>query len=198
MPQKKKTITTKKSSHPLQEGIFGWLYYLSFAFIFTFPILGHIFDKLCAVDPYYKGYVTVYEFPIYGLNQSLFPPPILLLPCFGVILMLILPWISFYKLTSKKITLLLKLFPILLILSAFILFNLHHLRIIFLLLSIFISITCFAWYLYYFYKRSKSGYRYVFLKVILFLIIPFLPLLYFHQNTFYQRGEIEVIQEDYQ
>lgn len=34
-----------------------------------------------------------------------------------------------------------------------------------------------CWYLYYFYKKSKEGYRYVWLKVLLFTFLPFLSFI---------------------
>ena len=124
--------------------------------------------------------ITTYEFPIYGLWYVKFPA---LLPLIGIILMFILPWISFYKQVDIK----LKLLPFFIIFSGIISAIFVDIGVLKYVL-IFLTTVGLIWYLHYFYKKSKSGYRCIFFKIVLSLILPFLPLLYFHKDTFYHEA----------
>lgn len=167
---KKEETLLKKSSLPLRKRVFGWLSYVGFWCLFVFPIIDWILKGKHAYISF--GMLPHVRVPIYGLFFGHFS--VRYLGLMGIILTLILPWASFYKLGSKKMTLLLRLFPTFLIVLAIAV----HSE----LFMIFLYGACFIWYLHYFYKKSKSGYRHVFIKVITFSLISFLPLFFSYKS----------------
>lgn len=165
---------------PKKEGFFGWLSYLGWSLLiipFTFW-----FDDFLPNDiiPIY----TIDKFDYYYLTQRLWG--------IGLILAVI-NMIKFRNYHSKV------LFLISFCLSGLttlFLFKLGTSRIdiphrllsiystnvrYYILYTLYFYSLC--WYSYYFYKKSKTGYRWVWLKVLIPFLLPLLPLLFIELET---------------
>ena len=177
-PQKRKKANVQEilknpvnSKQPLlrlkKEGIWGWLSYLGYIFSVVFVPLW-IINSFCT-------YAGILNFPLYSFH-------IINIVCisFGLILTGITIWKSPYNLSKKAKIILFENIVIFSLLLEFLAYDLEWEMLPFNILLGLTILWLFLlfWYMHYFYKKSKDGYHRVWLKVILFTIIPILPLLW--------------------
>ena len=154
---------------PKKEGFFGWLSYLGWS-LMVFP-MGN------AIIEYFLGVIGKYiSFP-WSDSDSV----ILLICLFNGLILTLITMIKHKHLPSKFT--LISLFALAVIGEVIMpmTYTTHSgtsvlFSVIIVPLIIF-WIYSLCWYLYYFYKKSKEGYRYVWLKVLLFTFLPFLSFI---------------------
>ena len=155
---------------PKKEGFFGWLSYLGWSLMF-FLIGTWIILLFLHTSNYYV------------VMPDWFPSPLTII-FIGSILTLI-TMIKNKHLHAKGV--LFALFALTVIGSSIMLMlikmkipDLSEVAILDITTGFAYTIFCFyslCWYPYYFYKKSKEGYRYVWLKVLLFTFLPFLSFI---------------------
>lgn len=180
-PQKRKKINVQKIlKNPVQsnqkplfmqkEGIWGWLSYIGWALTIVFPLIVFLYSLFR-----YSSYLNL-AFPLldFGIID-------LIVISLGIIITAVNIWKSKYPLPNKCRKIILSIFVVLTIALELIAPDrLLELNMIWFIAWLWVFL--FFWYLHYFYKKSKNGYRKVWLKVILFTIIPMLPLSYFVED----------------
>lgn len=146
---------------PKKEGFFGWLSYLGWSLMF-FP-MGHTIIELILHKPYH--YVAMPDW---------LPSPITIF--FIGLIPTLITMIRHKHLHSKWI--LFVLFALTVIGNSIILMTIDPPLFGAIMITVIIFWTySLCWYLYYFYKKSKEGYRYVWLKVLLFTFLPVLSFI---------------------
>jgi len=155
-----------------KEGIWGWLSYIGWALTIVFPLI--VF--LCNLF-YFSSSLNL-AFPL--LDSGIIN---LIIIFVGVIITAVNIWKSKYPLSNKCRKIILSMFFIFTFLLELIASgNLLELNII--CFTAWLWSFLFFWYLHYFYRKSKDGYRKVWVKVILFTVIPILPLSYFVEDYY--------------
>ena len=153
-----------------KEGIWGWLSYIGWALTIIFPLIVFLYNLFR-----YSYYLNL-DFPLFDFGIIN-----LIIISLGIIITIVNIWKSKYPLSNKCRKIILSIFVVLTVILELIApDNLLELNMIW-----FISwLWCFLlfWYLHYFYKKSKDAYRKVWVKVILFTVIPMLPLSYFVED----------------
>ena len=161
--RKKANIQNMKDFAPKKEGVRGWLTYVSWSllvFVLAMFILFEIAYRYHHQPSFLWGNVCL-------LSQMI---TILLIPA--------VMWASSYW-PSKWLMILTPLFFLLMIGIIFtleIVFRAEEVGFFAYSLTLIIAL---GWHIYYFYRRSKNGYRHVWLKAILFALILPLVLLFF-------------------
>ncbi|MDY6407542.1 MAG: hypothetical protein SPL08_02400 [Pseudomonadota bacterium] len=166
-----------------KEGFWGWLSYIGFSLLVIVPLaklVANLISFYTAVD----GSAFI-KFPFY--ERGIFIPSIILI---GFILTLVIMKKSPYHF-SKLIT----NFFVAILFALFIFevyfFNDQTVDILILFVSFSTTWLAFTvWYIHFFIKKSKDGYRWVWLKVLLFSLIPVIPLFFYAKGFIFHSTEM--------
>lgn len=151
--------STQKALHIPKEGILGWLSYAGWTLTIIFPLVLMIYQSPTMYS-YIEKFKTSYDFYFPFHNYIVHG----VLIGIGILFTLITMWKSKFPISPKT-----KIF--LFFVSILYIESPLHPLLFFDVVWFFL----FCWYIQYFYKKSKNGYRYVWLKVLLFTLIGLLP-----------------------
>ena len=151
---------------PKKEGFFGWLSYLGWSLWCVFPLVLFVPTEI-------DTFLSEYEV----WNTLLDNYPLFILSSFGIgFALTLITMIRNKHLHSKWI--LFVLFALTVIGNSIMLMTIDSPLFMAIIITVIIFwIYSLCWYPYYFYKKSKEGYRYVWLKVLLFTFLPFLSFI---------------------
>lgn len=171
-PQKRKKANVQEIlKNPVQsnqkplfkqkEGIWGWLSYIGWALTIVFPLIVFLYNLMS----YYSSFDFLF-LESWTVN--------LMVMLLGILITTVNIWKSKYPLSNKCRNVVSLTFGLMIFFEFIFSPSNYNLMYFFLWLWSFL----FFWYLHYFYRKSKDAYRKVWLKVILFTIIPMLSLSY--------------------
>lgn len=178
-PKKKKAVSAQEiMNNPVnagqralrvqREGVLGWLSYVGYMCL-VMPIVSAGYFKMHPRHVFAPFYENVY--------------PTLGICCVGLLLSMLIIWKSrypFFKRDRILISVQFALFVIGIFLTRFLLEGYRWQSSVETLVEYGIPVLwlyLIGWYLRYFYCKAKDGYRYVWLKVALSTVLPFVPLL---------------------
>ena len=191
----------QKALRVQREGVLGWLSYVGYMCVVAFPALilsllnvssGYSYT-LDIDDPriltgfdtglYIESYIS---FPFYS-NQKIS----MFILATGIMLMGFSVWKSKYPMTRKSRIILTALLGVLMAIMLLFCYALDYETVryfgvisfeigkfVFYSIIGFVWICLLGWYLRYFYYKAKDGYKFVWIKVLLFTLLPFISLLF--------------------